>query len=63
LRLTEAVRYALEGSVQRARGRMRLNVQLIETEISTHLWAERFDKPLGDLSTRRTKSLHEWRVS
>jgi TolB-like protein len=62
LRLTEAVRYALGGSVQRAPGR-RLNVQLIETETSAHLWAERFDKPLGDLSTCRTKSLHEWRVS
>jgi TolB-like protein len=45
------------------RGRMRLNVQPIETETSAHLWAERFDKPLGDLSTCRTKSLHEWRVS
>jgi TolB-like protein/class 3 adenylate cyclase len=43
------VRYALEGSVQRAGGRMRLNVQLIEAESGKHLWAERFDKPLADL--------------
>ena len=43
------VRYVLEGSVQRDRNRMRVNVQLIDTETSNHLWAERFDKPLADL--------------
>ena len=43
------VRYVLEGSVQRAGGRMRVNVQLIEAETGKHLWAERFDKPLADL--------------
>ena len=43
------VRYVLVGSVQRGRGRMRVNVQLIEAESGTHLWAERFDKPLADL--------------
>jgi TolB-like protein/class 3 adenylate cyclase/cytochrome c-type biogenesis protein CcmH/NrfG len=43
------VRYVLEGSVQRGGNRMRVNVQLIDTESGTHLWAERFDKPVGDL--------------
>ena len=43
------VRYVLEGSVQRGRNRMRINVQLIEAETGNHLWAERFDKPLADL--------------
>ena len=43
------VRFALEGSVQRSGGRMRLNVQLIEAETGAHLWAERFDKPVADL--------------
>ena len=28
---------------------MRVNVQLIDAETGTHLWAERFDKPLADL--------------
>jgi TolB-like protein len=42
------VRYVLEGSVQRAGGRMRVNVQLIDAETGHHLWAERFDKPLAD---------------
>ena len=43
------VRYVLEGSVQRAGSRMRVNVQLIDAETGNHLWAERFDKPLADL--------------
>src|SRR3984885_6907650 len=43
------VRYVLEGSVQRGGDRMRVNVQLIDTETGNHLWAERFDKSLTDL--------------
>ena len=43
------VRYVLEGSVQRAGNRMRVNVQLIDAETGGHLWAERFDKPVADL--------------
>ena len=43
------VRYVLEGSVQRGGNRMRVNVQLIDAETGSHLWAERFDKPLADL--------------
>jgi TolB-like protein/class 3 adenylate cyclase len=43
------VRYVLEGSVQRGGNRMRVNVQLIDSETGNHLWAERFDKPLADL--------------
>ena len=43
------VRYVLEGSVQRGGNRMRVNVQLIDAEKGSHLWAERFDKPFADL--------------
>ena len=43
------VRYVLEGSVQRAGNRLRVNVQLVDAETGNHLWAERFDKPVGDL--------------
>jgi TolB-like protein/class 3 adenylate cyclase len=43
------VRYVLEGSVQRGGNRMRVNVQLVDSESGSHLWAERFDKPLADL--------------
>jgi len=43
------VRYALEGSVQRGGNRLRVNVQLVDTETRSHLWADRFDKPISDL--------------
>jgi len=43
------VRYVLEGSVQRGGNRLRVNVQLIAAETGSHLWAERFDKPVADL--------------
>jgi TolB-like protein len=43
------VRYALVGSVQRGGNRLRVNVQLIDTESGAHLWAERFDQTLADL--------------
>jgi tetratricopeptide (TPR) repeat protein len=43
------LRYVLEGSVQRSGNRLRVNVQLIDAESGTHLWAERFDKPVADL--------------
>ena len=43
------VRYVLEGSVQRSGTRMRVNVQLIDAETGSHLWGERFDKPIVDL--------------
>src|ERR1700730_16332069 len=42
-------RYVLEGSVQRGGDRLRVNVQLIAAETGTHVWAERFDKPIADL--------------
>jgi len=43
------VRYVLEGSVQRLGNRIRLNVQLIDSETAGHLWAERFDGRTTDL--------------
>jgi TolB-like protein len=43
------VRYVLEGSVQRGGKRLRVNVQLIDAETGSHVWAERFDKPVADL--------------
>jgi TolB-like protein len=43
------VRYVLEGSVQTGANRIRINAQLIDAATGAHLWAERFDKPRGDL--------------
>ena len=43
------VRYVVEGSVRRAATRVRINVQLIDANDGTHLWAERFDRDLADI--------------
>jgi tetratricopeptide (TPR) repeat protein len=43
------VRYVLEGSVQKANNRVRINVQLIDATTSGHLWAERYDRELHDI--------------
>ncbi|WP_457094885.1 tetratricopeptide repeat protein, partial [Microvirga sp. P5_D2] len=44
------VRYVLEGSVRRVADKARVNAQLIDAETGGHLWAERFETSLGDLS-------------
>ncbi len=43
------VRYVLEGSVQRASDKVRVNAQLIDATTGHHLWAERYDRDLRDL--------------
>lgn len=43
------VRYLLEGSVRHAAGRVRINAQLVDAASGDHLWAERFDRDLGDI--------------
>jgi adenylate cyclase len=44
-----SVRYVLEGSVRRAGQQVRVNAQLIDAASNAHLWAERFDRNMGDL--------------
>lgn len=43
------VRYVLEGSARQQGGRLRITAQLIETASGTHVWAERFDRPMKDI--------------
>jgi TolB-like protein/DNA-binding winged helix-turn-helix (wHTH) protein len=43
------VRYVLDGSVQRSGNQVRINAHLIDAETDTHLWADRFDRGIGDL--------------
>ena len=43
------VRYVLQGAMQRRGDQLRVNVQLIDAEERTHLWAERFDKLVVDI--------------
>jgi adenylate cyclase len=44
-----AVRYVLEGSLQRSGDRVRITVQLIDALTGNHLWAERYDRDLKDI--------------
>jgi adenylate cyclase len=43
------VRYVLEGSVQRAGERVRINAQLVDGLTGRHLWAEQYDREIGDI--------------
>jgi adenylate cyclase len=43
------VQYIVEGSVQMAKDRVRIIVQLIDAITGRHLWAEKYDKPLKDI--------------
>jgi TolB-like protein/Tfp pilus assembly protein PilF len=43
------VQYVLEGSVRRAGQRVRITAQLIEAATGKHVWAERYDRELGDI--------------
>jgi len=59
------VRYVLEGSVQNAGERIRVNAQLVDAESGAHLWAERFDKKRTDpldmqdeVTTRLARTIH-----
>jgi adenylate cyclase len=44
------VRYVLEGSVQRSGKQIRVNAQLIDAESDAHVWTERLERDIGDLS-------------
>src|SRR5437870_12095016 len=39
----------LEGSVQKAAGKVRVNVQLLDARIDAHLWAKSYDRDLKDV--------------
>src|SRR5207302_7837178 len=43
------VAHLLEGSVQRAGNKVRVNAQLIDSRTDAHLWAENYDRDLADV--------------
>jgi adenylate cyclase len=49
------VRYVLEGSVQRAGDRIRINAQLIDTQSGGHVWADRYDGSRSDVFSLQDK--------
>lgn len=49
------VAHLLEGSVQRTKNRVRVNVQLIDARTDEHQWAEHFDRDLADVFAIQTE--------
>src|SRR5947199_9240235 len=43
------VAYIVEGSVQRARNRLRINAELIDARNDSHVWGETYDRTAADL--------------
>lgn len=43
------VAHVLEGTVQRAGGRVRVNAQLIDARTDSQVWAERYDRDIADV--------------
>jgi TolB-like protein/tetratricopeptide (TPR) repeat protein len=43
------VAHVLEGSVRTSGNRLRITAQLVRTADSTHLWSERYDRPMDDI--------------
>jgi TolB-like protein/Tfp pilus assembly protein PilF len=43
------VGYVVEGSVQRARDRLRINAELIDARTDSHIWGETYDRTAADL--------------
>ena len=43
------VRYVLEGSVQRAVDRIRINAQMVDALTGHHIWAEKYDRDLKNI--------------
>jgi len=44
-----AVAHVLEGTVQRAGGRVRVSAQLIDARTDSQIWAERYDRDIADV--------------
>ena len=52
------VAHVLEGSVQRAGGKVRVNAQLIDARTDKHLWAQTYDRALSDVFAIETEIAH-----
>src|SRR4030095_10099970 len=52
---TLGVSHVVEGSVQRAGGRIRVSAQLIDARNDAHLWAEHYDRDVADVFAIQTE--------
>ena len=49
------VAHVVEGTVQRAAGRVKISAQLIDARTDTHIWATSLDRPLADIFAVQTE--------
>ena len=52
------VRYVLEGSVQKAAAKVRVNAQLIDAATGFQIWSERYDRDLNDIFAVQDEIVH-----
>jgi len=52
------VRYVLEGSVRKAGERVRITAQLVDASSGGHIWADRYDRNLGDIFALQDEVTH-----
>lgn len=52
------VRYVVEGSVQHAGSKVRINAQLIDTLTGRHMWSQRYNRDLEDLFAVQDEIAH-----
>jgi len=52
------VRYLLKGSVRKSDNRVRMTVQLIDVESGRHLWADKYDRQIGDIFAVQDEITH-----
>ncbi|HET9032302.1 MAG TPA: tetratricopeptide repeat protein [Dokdonella sp.] len=53
------VAHILEGSVQKSGNQVRINVQLIEADSDSHLWAKTYDRKLDDIFVMQSEVAQE----
>jgi TolB-like protein/Tfp pilus assembly protein PilF/rhodanese-related sulfurtransferase len=58
-----AVRYVVQGSVQRLGSVLRVNAQLVSTDTGGNLWADRYDQDTADLGSGQERLLARLRGS
>ncbi|MCP4298134.1 MAG: tetratricopeptide repeat protein [Proteobacteria bacterium] len=53
-----SVKYVLEGSVQKAGSKIRINAQLIDTATGFHIWSEHYNRELEDIFAIQDEIVH-----
>lgn len=60
LRKDHKVDYVLQGSIRRLEKTLRVNVQVVDTETNTNIWAERYDRNVDDVFLVQNELTHRF---